>query len=108
MLLISFSMHEFDKMNKFLINTKELMLWKKFENFDMPDLEIEPYHVIINVLGLRSLISAGMLPVKKAFIKFSVKSLLPSEKAKAVDDIYTIPDEGGVDPNIRTCLKFKV
>lgn len=64
--------------------------------------------MIINVLGLRSLVSAGMLPVRKAFVKFSVKSLLPSEKAKAVPDIFTIPDEAGENPNIRTCLEIKV
>ena len=74
----------------------------------MPSLEIEQYNIIINVLGLRNLVSTGLLPVKKAFIKFSVKSLLPSEKAKAVSDIFTIPDQCGSDPNIRTQLAFKV
>lgn len=68
----------------------------------MPDLEVDQYNVVINVLGLRNLVSAGMLPVRKAFVKFSVKSLLPSEKAKAVADVFTIPDEAGEDPNIRT------
>jgi len=61
----------------------------------MPNLGIEAYNIIINVLGLRNLLSTGLLPVKKAYVKFSVKSLLPSEQAKAVNDIYTIPDEGG-------------
>ena len=74
----------------------------------MPDLEIEEYNVVINVLGLRDLLSTGLLPVKKAYIKFSVKSLLPPAQAKAVADIYTVPDEGGRDPNIRTTLKFSV
>jgi hypothetical protein len=74
----------------------------------MPDLGIEEYQVIINVLGLRGLISTGLLPVKKAYVKFSVKSLLPPAQAKAVADIFTVPDEGGCDPNIRTTIKFSV
>lgn len=78
------------------------------KRLDMPNLLIESYNIVINVLGLRGLVSTGLLPVKKPFVKFSVKSLLPSEQAKAVQDIYTIPDEGGSDPNIRTTLKFTV
>lgn len=44
---------------------------------DMPNLQIEEYNIIINVLGLRDLVSTGLLPVRKAFCKFSVKSILP-------------------------------
>jgi len=73
---------------------------------EMPNLAIEPYNVIINVLGLRNLLSTGLLPIKKAFVKFSVKSLLPPAQAKAVKDIWTIPNESGSDPNMRTTLKF--
>lgn len=75
---------------------------------DMPNIEVEEYNVIINVLGLRNLLSTGLLPIKKAYVKFSVKSLLPSAQAKAVNDIFTTPDEGGTDPNIRTTIKFSV
>lgn len=39
------------------------------------------YSVEINVLGLRDLESFGLMPVKKAFIKFNLRSLLPPEKA---------------------------
>jgi hypothetical protein len=74
----------------------------------MPDVNIEEYNVTINVLGLRNLLSTGMLPIKKAYVKFSVKSLLPPAQAKAVADIFTVPDEGGTDPNITTTLKFSV
>ena len=35
----------------------------------------------INVLGLRQLESFGLMPIKKPFVKFRVKSLLPPEKA---------------------------
>jgi hypothetical protein len=51
-------------------------------------------------------VSTGLLPVKKAFVKFSVKSILPPAKAKAVADIFTEPGEGGADPNIRVTLKI--
>ena len=37
--------------------------------------------VEINVLGLRDLQSGGLLPVKKPFLKFNLRSLLPPSKA---------------------------
>jgi hypothetical protein len=43
----------------------------------MPDLKIDQFNIDINVLGLRNLVSTGLLPVKKAYTKFSVKSILP-------------------------------
>lgn len=39
------------------------------------------YDLDINVLGLRELESFGLMPIKKPFIRFRVKSLLPPEKA---------------------------
>ena len=39
------------------------------------------YDLDINVLGLRQLESFGLMPIKKPFVKFRVKSLLPPEKA---------------------------
>jgi hypothetical protein len=51
---------------------------------------------------LRNLVSTGLLPVRKAYVKFSVKSILPASEAKAVSDVFTEPGEGGSDPNIRT------
>jgi hypothetical protein len=74
----------------------------------MPDLKIDQFNIDINVLGLRDLVSTGLLPVKKAYVKFSVKSILPPAQAKAVADIFTEPGEGGVDPNIRVTLKLQV
>lgn len=40
-------------------------------------VEFKEYNVEINCLGLRSLQSFGLLPVKKPFIKFNIRSLLP-------------------------------
>lgn len=44
----------------------------------MPDLDINEYKVEIVALGLRNLVSNGILPVNRAFMKFNLKSLLPS------------------------------
>lgn len=40
-------------------------------------IERKEYEVDINVLGLRDLESVGIVPVRKPFIKFSVRSLMP-------------------------------
>ena len=47
-------------------------------------LEFKEYTIEINCLGLRNLQSFGLLPVKKPFIRFNLRSLLPPEKAKAI------------------------
>ena len=47
-------------------------------------IPMKEQNVDINILGLRYLESLGILPVKKAFIRFLMKSLLPPEKSKAV------------------------
>lgn len=44
-------------------------------------IEYKEYNVEINILGLRNLESFGLMPVKKPFIKFNLRSLLPPEKA---------------------------
>lgn len=40
-------------------------------------IEVKEYQIDLNVLGLRELQSTGLLPVKQAFVKFNIKSLLP-------------------------------
>lgn len=42
-------------------------------------LDFKEYTVEINALGLRNLQSFGLVPVKKPFIKFNLRSLLPPE-----------------------------
>ena len=66
------------------------------------------YDLDINVLGLRQLESFGLMPIKKPFIKFAVKSLLPPEKAQAVTNVSTDPNACGPNPNINTMLTFNV
>jgi len=69
-------------------------------------IEYKEQEVEINVLGLRQLQSFGLMPVKKPFIKFNIRSLLPPEKAKAVENIKTTPGDKGANPNINTVISF--
>jgi len=68
----------------------------------------QEYDLAINVLGLRQLESFGLMPIKKPFIKFAVKSLLPPEKAQAVTKVNIDPNACGPNPNINTMLTFNV
>ena len=78
------------------------------KGLQMPDLKIKPYKTAIAILGLRELVSTGLLPVNKAYVKFSLKSLLPSSQAKAVDNIYTEPSDKGSNPVMRGNISFEV
>ena len=70
----------------------------------MPSLDINEFKCEIVVLGLRELVSGGLLPIKKAFVKFWLKSLLAPDQAKAVANITTLPKETGSNPTIRTTI----
>lgn len=45
------------------------------------------------------------MPIRKPFIKFNIKSMLPPEKAIAVSDIQTDP-RIGANPNFNTIITF--
>jgi hypothetical protein len=70
-ILVSFSMVETDYSFKTPISYLNLT----------DEIQYQDYQVDINVLGLRNLESFGLMPVKKPFIKFNLRSLLPPEKA---------------------------
>lgn len=72
------------------------------------EIEYRDFKVEINVLGLRNLESFGLLPVKKPFIKFNMRSLLPPEKAQAVTNIKTQPSATGPNPNLNTVISFNI
>jgi len=82
-ILVSFTITGFD--TDFPVDTENVRLHEQVINpitklpILMPELGIESYNIVINALGLRGLVSTGLLPVKKAYVKFSVKSLLPPE-----------------------------
>ena len=70
-MLVSFSVVEDDFTFKIPISYLKLT----------EEIEYKEYNVDINVLGLRNMESFGLMPVKKPFIKFNLRSLLPPEKA---------------------------
>lgn len=70
------------------------------------EVPTKDYVVDINVLGLRDLASFGIMPVRKAFCQFNIRSLLPPEKAEAVKNIKTQPKMAGPNPNINTLISF--
>lgn len=70
-MLVSFAVVEDDYSFKIPINYLSLT----------EEIEYKDFNVEINVLGLRNLESFGLMPVKKPFIKFNLRSLLPPEKA---------------------------
>lgn len=62
----------------------------------------------LNILGLRSLQSPGILPVKKAFINFNLKSLVPPNMGTNLQNLRTEPKAPGPDPTINTLMTFNV
>ena len=66
--------------------------------------QFEEFQVDINILGLRDLQSVGILPVKKAFIVFALKSLVPPDDGRALDNIRTQPSAAGSNPTINTLI----
>ena len=90
-------MSEIDYNYMFAANAVDLRSRVEFQEFDVNML----------ILGLRQLESPGILPVKKAFINFNIKSLVPPNSA-AVENIKTQPKAPGPDPPINTTMKFNI
>lgn len=53
------------------------------------EVKTDEYSVSCQILGLRNLKSPGILPVKKAFINFNIKSMLPPDLGSAIRNIQT-------------------
>ena len=64
------------------------------------------FQVSMNVLGMRGLQSPGVLPVKKAFVKFNLKGLVPPTIGTNLANLKTEPQAPGPDPTISTLMKF--
>ena len=62
----------------------------------------------MNVLGMRGLQSPGILPVKKAFVKFNLKGLVPPTIGTNLANLKTEPTAPGPNPTISTLMKFQV
>ncbi len=97
-ILISFSVVEFDY--KFPTPYQKVNLAALVQR--------EEFEIEINILGLRDLQSTGILPVKKAFIVFNLKSLVPPDVGTALENIKTQPNSPGPNPTINTMIKFLV
>jgi hypothetical protein len=69
-------------------------------------VDFKEFEININILGLRDLQSVGILPVKKAFIIFNLKSLVPPEDGSSLENIKTQPGAAGPNPTINTLIKF--
>jgi hypothetical protein len=78
-ILVGFSIVDDDFNFKVPLNYLSLTDYVKFEEFTIE----------CNVLGLRDLQSVGIMPVKKAYIQFNIKSMLPPDNASAIDNIQT-------------------
>lgn len=57
---------------------------------------------------MRSLQSPGILPVKKAFLDFNLRSLVPPSMGTDLQNLKTEPKAPGSDPTINTLMSFKV
>ena len=91
----------------FSVVPDDFMFKTPAEHLDLYDtVELIERNVEMNILGLRHLVSTGLLPVTKAFIKFHIKSLLPPEKSKAIQNVFTTPKDPGSNPNINTMISF--
>ena len=71
-------------------------------------VEMQEFQLNMNVLGLRTLQSPGILPVKKAFINFNLKSLVPPSMGANLPNLKTEPKAPGPDPTINTLMTFSV
>ena len=72
----------------------------------METVQFDDYQIEVSILGLRGLQSVGILPVKKAFIQFNLKSLVPPSFSQKIDNIKTQPGPAGANPTINTMIKF--
>jgi len=69
-------------------------------------IKMREFNVMMNILGLRTLQSAGVLPVKKAFILFNIKSMVSPEIGNAIENVKTEPSAPGPDPTLNTLIEF--
>ena len=62
----------------------------------------------MNILGMRGLQSPGLLPVKKAFVNFNLKGLVPPKIGTNLKNLKTVAKAPGANPTINTLMKFEV
>jgi hypothetical protein len=67
---------------------------------------MKEFGVSMNILGLRGLQSPGLLPVRKAFLQFNLKSMVPPKLGSDLSNIRTEPKMAGSDPTLNTLIEF--
>ena len=70
-------------------------------------VEFKDFDVTMLILGLRNLESPGILPVKKAYIQFNVKSLVPPDSI-AMSNLVTKAGPTGPNPTLNTTIEFNI
>jgi len=70
------------------------------------NVNLREFQVSMNVLGMRGLQSPGILPVKKAFINFNLKGLVPPTIGTNLKNLKTDPSAPGANPTINTLMMF--
>jgi hypothetical protein len=96
-ILVSFAVVEHD----FTFNCK-------IDDVDLASrIEMKEFNVNMLILGMRNLQSPGILPVKKAFVKFNIKSLVPPN-GPSLKNIQTQPIAPGSNPTLNTTMKFQI
>lgn len=96
-ILVSFSVSEIDYNYVMPAESVDLRGRVDFKEMDVSML----------ILGLRGLQSPGILPVKKAFVQFNIKSLVPPNSS-AVQNIKTQPSASGPNPTLNTTMNFSI
>ena len=68
--------HKFDlEANEIELDNAALQLTNG-QPYPMPDLKLREFKCDIVCLGLRELVSPGLLPINKAYVNFNLKSLM--------------------------------
>lgn len=92
----------------FAVADHDFVFPQVYKNVDLrAKVNFRDFEVNMLVLGLRDLASPGILPVKKAFINFNIKSLVPPN-GPAVKNIQTEPTAPGPNPTLNTTMKFGI
>ena len=71
-------------------------------------ITMKKFKVMMNILGLRHLQTAGILPVKKSFILFNIKSMVSPAIGNAIENIKTEPSAPGPNPTLNTLIEFDI
>ena len=80
---------------------------EQYHSYLMEEKE-EDYLIKIRILGLRNLQSAGLIPVKKPYIRINTSTLMKrstTDQDIPYSDLSTIPKQGGENPNIGEIMK---